>query len=127
MLDTHAWLWWVAQPDRLSFVARAALSDAARIGVSTASVAELIRLVRRGRISLDRPPEQWVHDALCQPRVRELPPSAEVALAAERLAADGFPGDAHDRVIYATAQTAEASLVTRDERIRDFDPDRTLW
>ncbi len=38
-----------------------------------------------------------------------------------------FVGDPIDRIIYATARAADAQLVTRDERLRRFDPERILW
>jgi predicted nucleic acid-binding protein len=32
-----------------------------------------------------------------------------------------------DRVIYATARATHAQPVTRDERLRAFDPELTVW
>ena len=40
---------------------------------------------------------------------------------------DPFPGDPADRMIYATARAEGADLVTRDRRLRDYDPRGTLW
>jgi PIN domain nuclease of toxin-antitoxin system len=127
VLDTHAWLWWVAQPDRLSAGARAALDDAERIGVSTLSAWEVAMLIVRGRISLDRPVAAWVGQAFARPRVEALPPSAPVAVAAGLLDAESFPGDPVDRMIYATAKALRAPLVTRDRALRRFDARATIW
>ena len=54
VLDTHVWLWWLAQPDRLSSRARQAIDGASRIGICTLSAWEVAALSLRGRISLDR-------------------------------------------------------------------------
>jgi PIN domain nuclease of toxin-antitoxin system len=84
-------------------------------------------LVRRGRISLDRDTGAWVRQALARERVTPLPPTAEVAVAAGLLDGDRFPGDPVDRLIYATAHAARATLVTRDGAIRGYDSRATVW
>jgi PIN domain nuclease of toxin-antitoxin system len=127
VLDTHAWIWWLSAPERLSAPAGDAISEAASVGVSTLSVWELAMLVRRERIQLDRDIRDWVGRALAEERVTAIPPSAEVALAAASLDSRRFPGDPADRFIYATAQANTAVLVTRDTRLREFDPAGTVW
>jgi PIN domain nuclease of toxin-antitoxin system len=127
VLDTHAWLWWVTAPERLSEAARDAIRRAPAIGVSTLSAWEIAMLTTRGRISLDRDVGLWVRQALADERVEPLPPGHEVAVAAGLLDAQTFPGDPVDRLIYATARAAGATLITRDEAIRTFDADTTLW
>jgi PIN domain nuclease of toxin-antitoxin system len=127
VLDTHAWLWWLAAPERLSGAAREAIDQAPSIGVSTLSAWEIATLVTRGRMSLDRDVSLWVRQGLADARVESLAPSAEVAVAAGLLDARSFPGDPVDRLIYATARSTGATLITRDEAIRAFDSASTLW
>lgn len=127
VLDTHAWLWWLAAPERLSQAAREAIEQAPRIGVSTLSAWEVAMLAVRGRISLDRDVGLWVRQALADERVESLAPSADVAVAAGLLDAQSFPGDPVDRLIYATARSTGAVLITRDTGIRAFDSASTLW
>jgi PIN domain nuclease of toxin-antitoxin system len=128
VLDTHAWLWWVASPDRLSTVARDAIDRADEIGIASISAWEVAMLAERGRITLDRPPARWVRAALdADPRTVELPLTAAIAVRAAQLGTDGMHGDPADRFIYATARSLEASLVTRDTALRAHDPAHTVW
>ena len=127
VLDTHAWIWWLSAPERLSAAARDTVANATALGVSTLSVWELGTLERKGRISLDRDVRDWVRRALSDDRVAAIAPGADVAVAAARLDTQAFPGDLADRFIYATARSLEAPLVTKDARLREFDPAGTIW
>jgi PIN domain nuclease of toxin-antitoxin system len=127
VLDTHAWLWWLSAPDRLSDAAAEAIAAASQLGVSTLSAWEVAMLVARGRIALDRDVSSWVGQGLADARVESLPPSAQVAVEAGLLDSRSFPGDPVDRLIYATARSLGATLVTRDRAIRAFDSRSTLW
>lgn len=127
VLDTHVWLWWLSAPERLSDAAAEAIDRASNIGVSTLSAWEVAMLVARGRIVLDRGVSEWVGQGLADARVEALAPSAQVAVAAGLLDAKSFPVDPVDRLIYATARSVGATLVTRDRAIRTFDSQCTLW
>ncbi len=124
VLDTHAWLWSVDAPDRLSRDAARAIERADRIGVSTISVFELVQLEQRRRITFDVPVRAWVREALSRKRVEPLPLTAEVAVDAAQLRFEANPAD---RIIYATARAFDAQLVTRDDRMHSFDPELTVW
>lgn len=127
VLDTHAWLWWVSEPGRLSPAARKAIDGADAIGVSTLSGWEVAMLVQKGRISLDRDVDVWVRQALAFDRITVLPPPADVTVAAALLDAQGFPRDFAGRFIYATARALRAPLVTARPAIRAFDDRLTVW
>jgi PIN domain nuclease of toxin-antitoxin system len=126
VLDTHAWLWWTSAPSKLSRKAREAIERSDRLGISPISCLEIATLVRRGRISLDRDVQAWVEQALAQERVETIELTPQIAVAAGDLAS-GFPGDPADRLIYATAISAGAELVTKDAALRRFDPVRAVW
>lgn len=127
VLDTHAWIWWVDDPSRLSPRARAAISEAEPVGVAAISCWELGMLSLSGRVALDRDPSRWVRQALAQPGVIAIPLSPKVAVDAALLERDGFVSDPADRLIYATARDVGARLVTRDARLREFDRRGTVW
>jgi PIN domain nuclease of toxin-antitoxin system len=127
VLDTHAWLWWVAEPERLSRGAREAIDRSERLGVATISCWEITMLVEAGRIELDRTVGAWIEQALADARTQSLPLTSAVAVRAALLGREQFVGDPADRIIYATARDAGASLVTRDAALRAFDPRGTVW
>lgn len=126
LLDTHAWIWLVDDPDRLSGPARTAVEAADVLGVSPISALEVAMLVRRERLRLDRDVGAWVHAALAGERIAEIPLSAATAVRAGSLDAT-FPGDPADRLIYASAMELGTRLVTADRAIRGFDPSRAVW
>lgn len=128
LLDTHAWIWWSADRDRLSAAARTAIDDADEVGVSAISAWEVGMLAARERIALDRPVTTWVRQALsADPRTVEVPLSATIALQAAALGAEGMHGDPADRFILASARHLGAPLVTKDRAMRALDPEGTVW
>lgn len=126
VLDTHAWLWHLAMPERLSARARAAIEASDQLGVCTISCWEVAMLERRKRIALDRDVRDWVGRALTTDRIVAIPLSAEIAVEAALIVPD-FPGDPADRIVYATARAYGARLVTKDAALRHFDGRATLW
>ncbi len=126
LIDTHVWLWLVSDPTRLSRPARAALRKAARIGVCTISCWEIGMLVAGGRIKIDGDLRPWIRQASTGDPMETIPLTAEIATSAA-LMPNSFPGDPADRIIYATAVALSVPLVTKDERISSFDPQRTIW
>ncbi|HLQ34257.1 MAG TPA: type II toxin-antitoxin system VapC family toxin [Chloroflexota bacterium] len=127
VLDTHAWLWWESDPERLSNTAAALIDAADRLGVCTVSCWELAMLTSRGRIALDRPVKAWVGQALGRERVEPLTLSVEAAIESAVLPSDRFPGDPADRFIYASTRLAGGRLLTRDQRLRGYDPALAVW
>lgn len=132
VLDTHAWIWWVADPARLSSAARKAIDRERVRGVCAISVWEVAMLVARSRLVLDREVAEWIRDALAEPGIELLPLTVEIALAAGGAGVEsGTPlelqGDPADRMIAATALIHRARLVTRDERLRSVRALETVW
>ncbi|MQA73888.1 MAG: PIN domain-containing protein [Solirubrobacterales bacterium] len=127
VLDTHAWLWWVVAPSRMSDSAQDAIDRAESVGIPAICALEVATLHSRKRIELLRPLAEWVRLALAHPRIIELPITAEIAVAAGTLDRDRFPGDPADRLIYATACATAARLVSADRSIGEFDPARVVW
>lgn len=116
VLDTHAWIWWATSDGRLSKRARIEIEQADARGISPASCYEVARLAVRGRVSFDRDVDTWIRQALAQPRVVVLDLTPEICAAAAQLV--DFHGDPIDRILAATAIEHDATIVTKDARIR---------
>jgi PIN domain nuclease of toxin-antitoxin system len=127
LLDTHAWLWYLLEPERLSRRAALALeSPDAELYLSPLSVWETLLLAEKGRIALDPEPITWCRDALRTAPLVAAELTHEVAIRSRQL--DGFRGrDPIDRFLVATCLVAEMTLVTRDASIRRYRGIRTLW
>ena len=125
LLDTHVWLWWASQPEKLSATARVEIESATEIGVSSISSWEVATLVRLGRIELDRPVDEWIGQALSHARVREIPITSSIACRAGAL--ESFHGDPADGLIYSTALELRSTLLSRDSALRRLDPVRVIW
>ena len=129
VLDTHALVWWVSGPERLSARAKRAIDLGLRAGqavAATISVLEIATAVRRGRLELGSPLGEWLTDLCALPELRFEPLSVEIAQLAGSLA-DPAPGDPADRIIIATARTLRARLVTADEALRKSPHAETVW
>jgi PIN domain nuclease of toxin-antitoxin system len=124
LLDTHAWVWWVADKARLSRVAKARLDKEDQLAISDISLWEVATLVAKGRLLLDRDPTDWLIQA--SSGVEIIPIRPPIAVRSTQLGRS-FHGDPADRLIVATAILENASLVTRDEKIRAFPGVTSIW
>ena len=125
VLDTHAWLWWTAAPEKLSRRARTAIEDDDDLLVSAISCWEIAMLVARKRLALDRDVVAWIRQALAQPKVELAPLSPEIAVRAVQL--DPFHKDPADRMIVATALHHRATVLSKDDRIRSSELVDVVW
>jgi PIN domain nuclease of toxin-antitoxin system len=113
LLDTHIWAWSLLEPERLGPEVVEALSDPRNeLWLSPISTWEIVILIERGRIHVDRPAVDWVDEALGRIPIREASLNHAVAL---RSRAVTLPhADPADRFIAATASVYELTLVTAD-------------
>jgi len=129
LLDTHALVWWAADAARLSARAKRAIGAAEREGhvaASAISLFEIATAIRRGRLVLEAPPEQWLTDLRLLPELRIEPVSAEIAEIAGSFD-EKFSGDPADRIIAATAVALGLQLVTADARLRRAPQVQAVW
>lgn len=126
VLDTHAWVWWLTQPEKLGRKAARAIDKADRIGVAAISVWEVAAKAEAKRLRFDRPYDIWIDEALGEdPRLELLPLLPRISVEAVRLSWDHR--DPADRFIVATARAHDAPLLTVDERIHESGLVRCVW
>lgn len=124
LVDTHAFLWFVAADDRLSRSARAAIERAdGEWYVSAASVWEMSIKASIGRLELPGPADTYFADKVRQ-GLRVLPIEWQHAAAVERL--PFHHRDPFDRLIVAQAQAERLSLVTKDPVFSHYGL-RVIW
>ncbi|HYN14754.1 MAG TPA: type II toxin-antitoxin system VapC family toxin [Terriglobales bacterium] len=114
LLDTHIWLWSLAEPTRLAPRLRRELRDRANeVWLSPVSTWEALLLHSKGRIRLHGDVEVWLGCATAH--TREAPLTHEIVLASQQLPlAHRNPAD---RFLAATAQVLGLTLVTADQRL----------
>ena len=125
LLDTHALLWWLAEPDRLSPAAHAGINDPANsVYVSAASGWEIATKVRLGKLPGIGKLLNDLPELLIAQDFELLPITLQ-----QGLHAGGYPmlhRDPFDRLLAAQAELAMLTLVTLDPALQAF-PCRLLW
>ena len=115
LLDTHALLWALADPDELSVRARSLIVDPKSVVFASAVSAWEIAIKKRlGKL---KAPDDLL-EQLEAHRFTTLDIRFSHALAVESL--PGIHDDPFDRLLVAQAQIERLTLVTRDTRIRRY-------
>jgi PIN domain nuclease of toxin-antitoxin system len=115
LLDTHALLWTLLAPGRLSPMAADAIEDAANdVFVSVISAWEIEIKRAKGKLPLPRP----LKDALAEQRFKTLPVTLREVLAVESLPRRHL--DPFDRMLIAQARLGDMTLVTSDREVRHY-------
>lgn len=129
LLDTHTWIWWHMRPDRLSKRAKEVVADAESAAVlllSTISLWEFCKLIEKAKLGISCDPETWMEEALDMPRLSIVPLSPRIVYRSTVLPPP-FHSDPADQIIVATAREENATVITKDHRIREYTQVRTLW
>lgn len=123
LLDTHALVWLDAGNARLGEMARQQIDTALQAGmlaVSAISFWEVAMLIAKDRLALAIDSTRWRADLLTA-GLREIAVDGSIGIHAAQLA--NFHGDPADRLIVATAQAADATLITADRKILSWGAD----
>ena len=129
VLDTHAWLWWVSNPENLSPPARKIIESTVEndeILISSISAWEVALLVAKGRLQLTIEVSDWIAKSERLPFVKFIPIDNAIAVKSVSLPKP-LRSDPADRIIVATATIVGATLVTKDERILNYPHVETIW
>jgi len=126
LLDTHALLWALTSPDRLSDTARAAVEDPRNdLRVSAASAWEVSTKHRLGKLPSAGVLVQAYDEHLRRLGVVDLPVTSRHALAAGSL--ELSHRDPFDRMIAAQCVLESLPLVTADDIFSTVPGVRVLW
>jgi PIN domain nuclease of toxin-antitoxin system len=120
LLDTHVFLWWRADSQKLTRTARTAIAHADVVFVSAATAWEAAIKISLGRLRVPDTIEAGVLDS----GFEKLPIGFSHAEAAARLPA--HHADPFDRMLVAQAQIEGLTLVTHDKRLSRYEVD-VLW
>jgi PIN domain nuclease of toxin-antitoxin system len=125
LLDTHAFIWWDKEPDRLSGRALRAINRSSNeVFLSVVSLWELSIKAAAGKLELRSTVREIFQDQQERNALRLVPVEAAHVWALDEL--PGTRGDPFDRMLAAQAAHEGMVLVTRDARMRELRV-RTLW
>jgi len=122
LLDTHIWLWSLSEPRRIAKRVLVQLKDQGNeLWLSPMSTYEALTLHYRGRLEIDGDLSTWLARATAG--TREAPLTHEIALVARQLQ---MHQDRADRILAATAEVLDLTLVTADDRLLGLGTIRTM-
>ena len=122
LLDTHIWLWNFQEPRRLGRRVLRHLQDKENeLWLSPMSTWEALTLNYKGRIRIKEDLATWLTRATAG--TLEAPLTHEIALVARQLPLHQDPAD---RILAATAEVLDLTLVTADERLLGLGTIRTF-
>ena len=129
LLDTHTWVWWYMNPQKLSRRVTKLIGDATRYDellLSAISPWEFCKLLEKGRIAISCSPEDWLNAAFDLPKFRLVPLSPVLAYRSTVLP-QPFHNDPADQIIAATALQENAVILTKDRNILEYEYVKSLW
>jgi PIN domain nuclease of toxin-antitoxin system len=129
VLDTHAWVWFVSNPEMLSKTARKSID--AVIGendifISSISAWEIALLAANNRLNLTLDVADWITKSESLPFFHFVPVDNAIAVKSVNLPLP-LHNDPADRIIIATAISLGASLISKDSRIQNYPHVKSIW
>ena len=126
LLDTCTLLWLVADPSKLSDAAKEVLSkEDELLFVSAITAFEIGLKHRKGRLSLPMEPDDWYQQVLSFHGLGEIQVSGKIAARSTMLPA--LHADPCDRIIVATAQLQDLTVLTPDDLIKAYPDIDVIW
>lgn len=119
LLDTHAFIWWYNEPDKLSQQVLAACQDTNNtLMLSVASVWEMQIKSQLGKLRLSAPLTDIIHHQQEQNRLQILPVTLPVVFALADLPI--HHRDPFDRLLIAQAKVDQLLLVSNDSQFHHY-------
>lgn len=125
LLDTHAFLWWITDDERLSAPARGAIAASENeVFVSAASAWEISTKSRMGRLPIPEPWDGFISTHLEKNAFQPLAITMRHTFGITSL--PELHRDPFDRILVAQALAEEMPLVSGDREIQAC-PVSTIW
>lgn len=120
LLDTHCWLWWIAEPQRLGTAAHSIFADSTNeLLLSVASLWEISIKYGIGKLTLPETPEVFVPPRLRRDRITLLPVKPEHSLQVWSLPL--HHKDPFDRMLITQAQHDQLPVMTADPLFTQYE------
>jgi PIN domain nuclease of toxin-antitoxin system len=129
LLDTHTWIWWNMNPGNLSQRVTGIISNInayEEMLLSAISPWEFSKLLEKQRIGISCNPEDWINAAMDMPKLRIVPLSPLLSYRSTVLP-QPFHDDPADQIIVATAREENATILTKDGKILEYENVSSLW
>ena len=125
MIDTHIWLWWHIDPDKLSSRSFALIeSTETPIYFSVVSAWEIVIKHSIGKLKLPRPPYTYIPKRLEVSHMNVLQIQLEHSLMVQNL--PDHHKDPFDRLLIAQALAENLIIISNDRQVRDYNC-RVAW
>jgi PIN domain nuclease of toxin-antitoxin system len=125
LVDTHCWLWQLAEPERLKEPVRSLLADRGNeVFLSVASIWEIVIKAQLGKLALPEPAEVFVPRRMEALGNFALPITEPHVLRIATLPL--HHRDPFDRILLSQALVEGLPLVTADARLKDYELE-LLW
>src|SRR5438874_11357154 len=112
LLDTHAFLWAIAEQEKLSRRAQEVYTGPNDLLLSVASIWEVLVKVRTGKLPLPQPAGRYLVTELARNRIEVLPIRLDHVLRLEQMAV--HHRDPFDRILIAQALEEGLPIVSAD-------------
>lgn len=125
LLDTHCWLWWLVEPEKLSKTATEAIADLDNeLLLSVASIWEIGIKYKANKLKLPQKPEILIPQQMQIDEIQTLSITVSHALKAADLTL--YHRDPFDRMLIAQTQLEKMVILTNDLAFTNYDV-KTLW
>jgi PIN domain nuclease of toxin-antitoxin system len=119
LLDTHAFLWYITNDNRLSLDTANAISEGSNdVYLSVVSVWETLVKYQLGKLNLPAPADQYPQQQQEQHGIVALP--LEAAAASRLLELPAHHRDPFDRMLVCQAIHHDLTIVTSDEQVARY-------
>lgn len=125
LLDTHIFIWWASEPERLSEKVLNLCEDSTNnLILSVVSVWEMQIKLQLGKIKLHMPLQDLIESQQQTNNIRIFPIELRHVLALENLPA--YHKDPFDRLLIAQANVENLFLITKDPVFSEY-PVKLVW